>query len=34
VAKLDDGKTARDHIFKGPKLKSEYFKKILRLKAK
>jgi hypothetical protein len=34
VAKLDDGKTARDHIFKGPKLKTAYFDEILKLNAK
>ena len=34
VAKLDDGKTARDHIFKGPKLKTAYFDELLKLNAK
>lgn len=31
VAKLDDGKTAKDRIFKGPKLKTAFFDEILKL---
>lgn len=33
VDKLDDGKTARDQIFKGAKLKSAFFGRILQLNA-
>ena len=33
AAKLDDGKTARDQIFKGKKLKAAYFEEILKLNA-
>lgn len=32
VAKLDDGKTARDQIFKGAELKKEFFARLLALK--
>ena len=34
AAKLDDGKTARDRIFKGAKLKPAYFAGILKLNSK
>lgn len=34
VAKLDDGKTAVDRIFKGTKLKTAYYDQILKLNAK
>jgi len=34
VSTLDDGKTARDQIFKGAKLKDSFFKKILALNSK
>jgi hypothetical protein len=34
VAKLDDGKTALDRIFKGTNLKTAYYDQILKLNAK
>ena len=34
VSELDDGQTARDQIFKGPKLKASFFHEILKLNAK
>ena len=34
ATKLDDGKTARDRIFKGAKLRPAYFAAILKLNAR